>query len=167
VVEPTEFLVRPASRDDLEAIISMKMALAAAENAQYTVRASHEDWVRDAFGPHAQFRIYVADVATIAVGMVVYSERAYTGWREPSLYVQDLFVMSEYRRRGIARSLLRQVAIDALALRSPMVELTMHAANPAQEFYRRAGFEPVEHCVHYLAAGASLAALARGPVNRA
>jgi hypothetical protein len=46
-----------------------------------------------------------------------------------------------------------------VALRSPMIELTMHADNPAREFYRRVGFELIEHCVHYVAAGAGLAML--------
>jgi hypothetical protein len=40
-----------------------------------------------------------------------------------------------------------------------MIELTMRADNPAREFYRHAGFEPIEHCVHYVAAGAGLAML--------
>ena len=159
-MESIGFLVRPASTADLEAIISMKMQLAAAEDAEYAVNANRADWLRDCFGPQARFRVHVAEVHALTVGMVIYSERAYTGWCEPALYVQDLFVMLPYRRRGIARLLLGRVAADALALRSPMVELTMHADNPAHEFYRRAGFEPVEHCVHYLAAGARLAALA-------
>jgi len=46
-----------------------------------------------------------------------------------------------------------------VAVRSPMIELTMHADNAAREFYRRAGFERVEHCVHYVATGAKLGML--------
>jgi ribosomal protein S18 acetylase RimI-like enzyme len=161
-VEALGFVIRPALTADLGSIISMKRQLAIADDAEHAVRASHADWLRDCFGPEARFRAYVADVDAASVGMVVYSERAYTGWCERALYVQDLFVMLPYRRRGIARSLLARVAADALALRSPMVELTVRANNPANEFYRRTGFEPVEHCVNYVAAGGRLARLADG-----
>jgi ribosomal protein S18 acetylase RimI-like enzyme len=140
----------------------LKAQLAAAENAAFALRWTHADWLREGFGARAWFRAYVAECVGANVGMVIYSERAYTGWREPALYIQDLFVEPKYRRRGIARALLARVAADAVARGSPMIELTMHAGNPARELYRRAGFELIEDCVHYIAAGKGLALLAGG-----
>jgi ribosomal protein S18 acetylase RimI-like enzyme len=165
-MESVGFSIRPASAPDVDAIIRMKAQLAAAENAAFALRWTQADWFREGFGANAGFRIYVADCDEANVGMVIYSERAYTGWREPALYIQDLFVRAEYRRRGIARALLARVAADAVALGSPMIELTMHASNPAREFYRSAGFERVDHCVHYVAAGAGLAVLVGGGDGR-
>jgi ribosomal protein S18 acetylase RimI-like enzyme len=153
------FTVRRACAADVESIIRMKTRLAVAENATFALRWTHTDWLRECFGTSARFCIYVAECDAANVGMVIYSERGYTGWREPALYIQDLFVEFEYRRRGIGRALLSRVAADAVALRSPMIELTMHADNAAREFYRCAGFELIEHCVHYVAAGAGLAML--------
>ena len=153
------FTVRRACAADVESIIRMKTRLAVAENATFALRWTHTDWLREGFGTSARFRIYVAECDEANVGMVIYSERAYTGWREPALYIQDLFVELGYRRHGIGRALLSRVAADAVALRSPMIELTMHADNAAREFYRRVGFELVEHCVHYVAAGAKLGML--------
>ena len=46
--------------------------------------------------------------------MVIYSERAYTGWHEPALYIQDLFVEHDHRGHGIARALLARAAADAV-----------------------------------------------------
>ena len=137
----------------------MKTRLAVAENAAFALRWTQADWLRECFGTGARFCIHVAECDDANIGMVIYSERRYTGWREPALYIQDLFVELEYRRHGIGRALLARVAADAVALQSPMIELTMHADNPAREFYRRAGFELIEHCVHYVAAGAGLAML--------
>jgi ribosomal protein S18 acetylase RimI-like enzyme len=153
------FTVRRACVADVDSIVRMKAQLAAAEDATFASRWTRADWLRESFGEGARLRVYVAECDAVNVGMAVYSERAYTGWREPALYIQDLFVEFEYRRHGIGRALVARVAADAVALRSPMVELTMHASNPAREFYRRAGFEPIEHCVHYVAAGAGLAML--------
>jgi ribosomal protein S18 acetylase RimI-like enzyme len=153
------FTVRRACAADVGSIIRMKTRLAVTENATFALRWTHADWLREGFGVSARFCIYVAECDDANVGMVIYSERAYTGWREPALYIQDLFVELEYRRHGIGRALLSRVAADAVGLRSPMIELTMHSDNPAREFYRRAGFELIEQCVHYLAAGAGLATL--------
>ena len=158
-MKSSRFTVRQACTADVESIIRMKSRLAVAENATIALRWTHADWLRECFGTSARFRIYLAECDDANVGMVIYSERRYTGWREPALYIQDLFVEREYRRHGIGRALLSRVAADAVALRSPMIELTMHADNPAREFYRRAGFELIEPCVHYVAAGAGLAML--------
>ena len=158
-MKSNRFAVRRACTADVESIVRMKTRLAVAENATIALRWTHADWLRECFGTSARFCIYIAECDDANVGMVIYSERGYTGWREPALYIQDLFVEREYRRHGIGRALLFRVAADAMALRSPMIELTMHADNPAREFYRRAGFELIEHCVHYVAAGAGLAML--------
>jgi ribosomal protein S18 acetylase RimI-like enzyme len=158
-MKSARFSVRRACAADVESIIRMKTRLALAENATFALRWTHADWLRECFGTDARFCIYVAECDEANIGRVIYSERSYTGWREPALYIQDLFVEPEYRRHGIGRALLARVAADAVGLRSPMVELTMHADNPAREFYRRAGFELIERCVHYVAAGAGLAML--------
>ena len=155
----TGFSVRPACAADVESIVRMKAQLAAAEDATFSLRWTRADWLREGFGPNARFRVYVAEGAAANVGMVIYSERAYTGWRQPALYIQDLFVEPEWRRHGIGRALLAQVAADAVALKSPMIELTMHAGNPAREFYRCVGFEHIDHCVHFVSAGKGLAML--------
>jgi GNAT superfamily N-acetyltransferase len=161
-MQSASFGVRPACASDVDSIMRMKAQLAAAENAAFALRWTHADWLREGFGPTAWFRTYVAECGDTNVGMVIYSERAYTGWAEPALYVQDLFVELDYRRHGIGRALLARVAADAVARGSPMIELTMHAGNPARDFYRRTGFEFIDHCAHYVAAGRGLAMLVGG-----
>ena len=49
----------------------------------------------------------------------------------------------------------------ACDLGSPIVELTVRADNPAQQFYQRNGFQPLPQCLTYVLAGRELAALAR------
>ena len=161
-MQSASFGVRPACPADVNAIMRMKAQLAAAENATAALRWTQADWLRGGFGANAWFWTYVAECDAMNVGMVIYSERAYTGWGEPALYVQDLFVELDYRRHGIGRALLARVAADAVARGSPMIELTMRADNPAREFYRRAGFELIDDCLHYIAAGRGLAMLVGG-----
>ncbi len=55
---------------------------------------------------------------------------------------------------------MARVAALAHDLGSPIVELTVRADNPAQEFYQRSGFAHLPQCLTYVLAGPALAALA-------
>jgi len=83
-----------------------------------------------------------------------------TGWNGPVMLLQDLFVEPHWRQHGIASALIARVAAQACAIGSPIIELTVRADNPAQDFYLRNGFQPVPQCLTYVIAGPALGALA-------
>ena len=56
--------------------------------------------------------------------------------------------------------MVAQIAAYAHGLGSPIVELTVHADNPAQAFYQRSGFQHLPQCLTYVLAGPALEALA-------
>jgi GNAT superfamily N-acetyltransferase len=159
-MQPIAFVVRPATPADIESLVRMKLALAAAEKAEDAVRATGQDWLRNCFGPNARFTAYIAEHEGAGIGMITCCERYYTGWPEPTIYVADMFVEPRYRRRGIARALLAQVAALAINRGSPMIELTVREDNPARNLYRHCGFQRVRHCVNYVAGVSALAELA-------
>ena len=144
-MQPIAFLVRAATPADVGLLVRMKLALAAAEKAEHAVRATEQDWLRNGFGPHARFTAYIAEHEGAGIGMITCSERYYTGWPEPTIYVADIFVEPRYRRRGIARALLGRVAALAIARGSPMIELTVREDNSARNLYRHCGFQRVGH----------------------
>lgn len=156
----TSFRIRPAQPRDVAALMRLKRLLAEGEDAGHVVRASEADWLRDGFGPGAGFTAFVAESGDIVVGMATCSRRVITGWNGPVVYLQDLYVESPYRDHGIAHALVAQVAALACDLGSPIVELTVRADNPAQQFYLRNGFQAVPQCLTYVLAGPALAALA-------
>ena len=94
--------------------------------------------------------------------MATYSERIITGWSSPVVFLQDLFVETAYRRKGVARALIARIAAHAQTIGSPMVELSVGADNPAQLLYRQNGFQVLPPCPTYVLAGPALAALADG-----
>jgi ribosomal protein S18 acetylase RimI-like enzyme len=161
---PNSFRVRAAEPADIPALMRLKRLLAADENSLHAVRAGAADWLRDGFGPHPGFTAFVAEIenSQLVVGMATCSRRTITGWSGPVIFLQDLFVDPDHRHNGIARALVARVAGYAHELGSPIVELTVRADNPAQEFYRRNGFEHLPHCLTYVLAGPALAALAEG-----
>lgn len=166
----TTFAVRAAEPRDVPDLMRLKYLLAEAENSLHALSASEVDWLRDGFGIRAGFTAFVAETTgadngaatgKMIMGMATCSQRVITGWNGPVLFLQDLFVEEAYRGRGVARALTARVAALACDLGSPIVELTVRADNPAQQFYRRNGFHPLPQCLTYVLAGSELAALGR------
>ena len=151
--------VRPAKPADVPALLRLKRQLAIQEKAEFALRATARDWLRDGFGPRAQFAAFVAEHAGMVVGMVTASERYYTSWAGSTLYIQDIYVEPAHRGRGIGTALLGCVAALAIARGSPLVELTVRNDNPARNLYGRVGFQEVD-CANYVLAGVALTSLA-------
>ena len=154
------YRVRPARPTDIPALMRLKRLLAHGENSLHAVRATEGDWLRDGFGADAGFTAFVAECGDSVIGMATCSQRVVTGWNGPVVFVQDLFVEPAYRKHGIASALMARVAALARDLGSPIVELTVRRDNPAQEFYRDNGFQPVPECLTYVLSGAPLETLA-------
>ncbi len=159
-MDAVSFLVRAARPADIPDLMRLKRMLAQGEDSLAAVRASAADWLRDGFGPLPGFTAFVAEWNGAVVGMATCSRRVVTGWDGPIVFLQDLFVEEAYRAHGVARALAARVAAFACELGSPIVELTVRADNPAREFYRRTGFQPLPQCLTYVLAGPALAALA-------
>jgi ribosomal protein S18 acetylase RimI-like enzyme len=177
---PARITVRQAEPRDVAALMRLKRLLAQSEDSLHAVRATEADWLRDGFGPDAGFTAFVAECADDAagdpaadgsiignsiignsiVGMATCSRRVVTGWDGPVIFLQDLYVDAEYRAQGIARALMARVAALARDLGSPIVELTVRADNPAQQFYVSTGFQPLPECLTFVLSGAALAKLA-------
>jgi ribosomal protein S18 acetylase RimI-like enzyme len=159
---PVSFRARAAQPVDIPDLMRLKRLLAQSEDSLHAVRATAADWLRDGFGPDSGFTAFVAEVGNTGtiIGMATCSPRVITGWGGRVVFLQDLFVEADYRKRGIARALTARVAVYARELGSPIVELTVRADNPAQGFYQRGGFQHLPHCLTYVLAGPALAALA-------
>jgi ribosomal protein S18 acetylase RimI-like enzyme len=155
-VQQAAYRVRPAAPADVPALLRLKRELAKLENAEFVLRATAQDWLRDGFGPRARFTAFVAEHAGAVVGMVTASERYYTSWAGCTLYIQDIYVEPAWRGRGIGAALLRCIGALALERGSPLVELTVREDNPARGLYRRLGFQQIE-CANYAIAGPALA----------
>lgn len=164
---PPAFRVRAAEPRDVAALMRLKRLLAEGEDSAHAVCASEADWLRDGFGPEAGFTAFVADQAGSGdiIAMATCSRRKITGWNGPVIFLQDLFVEPAYRAHGVARALIARVAAYASELGSPIVELTVRADNPAQQFYLRAGFQLLPQCLTYVLAGPALTALAAQDKN--
>jgi GNAT superfamily N-acetyltransferase len=157
---PPVLSVRAAAPADIPALLGMKWQLAILEKAEFAMRATEHDWLRDGFGAAARFQAYVAEQDAGIIGMATASERYYTGWAGFSLYLQDIYVAPAHRQHGVASALLARVAACAVERGCLFVELTVRDDNPARKLYRRTGFVPVKHSFAYVLGGSALTDLA-------
>lgn len=153
--------IRAARPNDVPTLCAMKWCLALSESSTHTARAGPADWHRDLFGPHPRFSALVAERAERLVGFATICERFFPGWVGTTLYINDLYVVPEERRRGIGGALLARAAVEAVNRGAAMIELNVREDNSARRLYRKAGFARVKNCATYVLAGQMLLELSQ------
>lgn len=68
-----------------------------------------EDLARDGFGAHPRFRAFIAEWEGQPGGYALFFDY-YSTWTGPGLFLEDLFVREPFRKRGIGKALLGEVA---------------------------------------------------------
>jgi GNAT superfamily N-acetyltransferase len=101
--------IRLATIADVGLIRRLIKELAEFEKEPDQVRTTESDLVRDGFGVDPQFRTLIGEWCGEPVGFAVFFHY-YSTWRGPGLYLEDLYVSPEFRRRGIGKALLSRVA---------------------------------------------------------
>lgn len=134
--------IRPAEAADVPLILQLIRELAIYERETDAVVATEADLLRDGFGPSPRFQVLIAEHDGIAAGFAFYFF-AYSTWRgRPMLYLEDLFVPVEHRKKGIGIALMRRLArlaVDASCARFAWQVLDWN--EPAIGFYRSLGAE--------------------------
>ena len=82
----------------------------------------------------------LAELGGRIVGLIAIHESASTFWCRPEIYVDDLFVVRDSRRRGIGRRLIQAVSALALERSATRLLLNVQASNSlAVQFYESLG----------------------------
>jgi len=99
----------PATERDVPAVHSLIRGLAEYERLEHEMEATEDD-VREAlFGEWPAAEAVLAYVGTEVAGYALYYHTFSTLLGRRGLYLEDLFVLPAFRRRGVGRRLLTQV----------------------------------------------------------
>jgi GNAT superfamily N-acetyltransferase len=134
--------------------------LAEYEKALHHATASEDDFHRLLFGQRPLAWAALAEIGGVAVGVVLwyYSISSFAG--RPKLFVEDVFVEPAHRGAGIGLALFRHVARIAVIERCWCMEWRVLNWNqPALNFYRQLGANPVTDWTTQQLRGDALAAL--------
>lgn len=133
--------VRPAEPRDLAVVHRLVAALATGEGDDAPHPVAFARTFERSFAPDSRFRFLVAESAGRVVGTCSVHDH-YSTWKAaPVVEVQDVFVVPEERRRGVASALLAAAEAHAARLGAARVQLHVLAGNAdAQRLYVREGF---------------------------
>jgi GNAT superfamily N-acetyltransferase len=132
--------IRPATVEDVETIFQLIQALAEYEKLSHQVTGSIAQLHEHLFGAHPCIEALLADHQGKAIGFALFFTNYSTFLTKPGLYLEDLFVMPEYRGQGVGKLLLSHLARLALARDYGRLEWSVLDWNePAIGFYQRIG----------------------------
>ncbi|XP_030609181.1 diamine acetyltransferase 2-like [Archocentrus centrarchus] len=142
-----DFSVRAANLEDSKDIARMIMELAEYEKLADHVKITQKDLERDGFSKNPFFHVVITEVpeqhrtkeghTKIGYAFYYYS---YSSWKGRSIYMQDLYVMPEFRGKGVGKTLMSKVAQLALAAGCHQLNFTVADQNkPSMDFYLSQG----------------------------
>jgi GNAT superfamily N-acetyltransferase len=132
--------IRSAERADGPALVRLVRGLAEFEQLPPPDDEAARRLIGDAFGPQPRFDVLLAEVAGEVRGYALFFETYSTFRAAPSLWLEDLFVDSDVRGRGVGVALMRAVARIAAARGCQRFEWTVLDWNErARRFYQSLG----------------------------
>lgn len=132
--------IRAATPEDVPTIFELIQALAAYENLSAAVTGTAAELHEHLFGARPYAEVLIAQWEQQIVGFALFFSTYSTFLTRPGLYLEDLFVLPEYRRRGIATTLFHELGKIAIARRAGRLEWSVLDWNQsAIAFYEKMG----------------------------
>jgi len=134
--------IRAAMPEDASSFVALVQALADYESLPAPDEAAKQRLIDDAFGDPPKYELRVAELEGDVVAYAAIFETYSTFLAKPSLYLEDLFVHPDARRRGVATAMmahLEQLARDRGCGRFEWSVLDWNTG--AQDFYKGLGAE--------------------------
>ena len=157
-----EFTLRAATETDTSLILSFIRDLAEYENLRHEVVATEDVLRRNLFGEHQVAEVMLGYLRAEPVSFALFFHNFSTFLGQPGLYLEDLYVKSEVRGRGIGTVMLAYLARLAVERNCGRFEWSVLDWNePAIRVYRSIGAEGLDEWTVQRVTGEALAKLAQ------
>ncbi len=155
-----EFAYRYATENDIGKILEFVRQLAVYEHMEDQVIAT-EDLYREWLFEKRTAEVIFALEGDREVGIALFFHNFSTWLGRAGIYLEDLFVLPEYRGRGYGKGLLRQLAKIAVERGCGRLEWSCLDWNqPSIDFYLSLGATPMDEWTVYRLTGETLEKLA-------
>jgi GNAT superfamily N-acetyltransferase len=157
----SNFFIRPATKNDASAILSLIKELAEYERLSQEVEATEGDIRRSLFGdrPFAEALIGEYEGNPISFALFFYNYSTFLG--KPGIYLEDLYVKPKHRGNGYGRKMLGYIARLAKERNCGRFEWSVLDWNtPAIRTYEKLNAKPMNEWILYRLSGEDLDRLA-------
>ncbi|MDP5134710.1 GNAT family N-acetyltransferase [Rheinheimera baltica] len=135
-----EIRLRLAEIHDVPAILNFIQGLAKYEKLSDQVVATEEKLTQTLFGDKRFAEVVIAEYQHQAAGFALFFHNYSTFLAKPGIYLEDLFVLTEYRGKGLGKALLSHLAKLAIERDCGRLEWSVLDWNqPAIDFYQAQG----------------------------
>ena len=135
-----EFSIRSAKPDDVVAIFGLIKALAEYEKLSHQVTGDVNSLKEHLFGTRCYAEAIVAELGDLIVSFALFFPNYSTFLTKPGIYLEDLFVLPEYRRQGIGKAMLTYLGKLAVERDAGRLEWSVLDWNQsAIDFYQQMG----------------------------
>jgi GNAT superfamily N-acetyltransferase len=156
-------ILAPAGPSDAGAILFFIQELARYEKLAHELEVTEELLREYLFGPRPAAEAILAKIGDKAVGFALFFTTYSTFVGLPGIWLEDLFVLPEHRRKGVGRKLLQRVAQIAVERNFGRLEWSVLDWNEmALRVYRKIGAEPMSDWTTQRLVGEDLIRLAEG-----
>jgi GNAT superfamily N-acetyltransferase len=153
--------IAPATPTDVPLLLALIKALAEYEKLESEVIATEASLTQALFAARPSAEAVVARIEGEVAGFALFFHNFSTFVGKHGLYLEDLFVLPQYRGRAIGKALLRYLAALAVARDCGRFEWAVLDWNrSARDFYESFGAEAKSDWVIHRLAGAALKRLA-------
>ena len=156
------FIIRQAVENDVATILALIKDLAEYENLSHEVAATEDDIRQSLFGdrPVAEALIGEHEGVPISFALFFYNFSTFLG--KPGIYLEDLYVKSDFRGNGFGRKMLAHIAGLAKERNCGRFEWSVLDWNaPAIRTYDRLNARPMKEWILYRLTGDALEKLAQ------
>lgn len=142
--------IRPIRPGEGTALLTMVRALAESHDFLDKQTATADDLERALFADHPIVGCLLAFVDGTPAGCAFWHRSFTTARGREVMYLEDLSVLPEFRRKGVARALLKALAGEAARRGCPSIYWLMKSWNEgARALYAEAGADTEEGLVFY------------------
>jgi GNAT superfamily N-acetyltransferase len=156
------FIVKPAVISDAAIILDFIIKLAEYEKLSHEVTATVNDIKNSLFSEGANAESIIGYIEDRPVAFAIYFHNFSTFLGKKGLYLEDLFVLPEFRGMGLGKQMLKHLAKIALERDCGRFEWAVLDWNePAIKFYKNLGAELKKEWITTRISGQSLIELAK------
>lgn len=155
------FKIRSAELEDVPVILDFIKGLAEYEKLEHEVVATEAELERYLFGEERVAEVLLGYEGDVPVGFALFFHNFSTFLGKPGIYLEDLFVLEEYRGKSYGKKLLSKLAALALERNCGRLEWAVLDWNePSIEFYKSLGAKTMDEWLINRLSGKDLANLA-------